>query len=97
MEIRVWEEWLASSENWKQSTWAVNLKTYRGTESIGCRRWMTRAQILQKYDGNVDAVDAIVATKMEPANKPTQVKAHPDAPTCVEPRHFMIPPVHSCN
>lgn len=82
----MWEEWLASNEMWKNSTWAMNLKTYRGTERLGCRRWMTRAQLLQKYDANNDVVSAIVATKMEPANQATQVKPHPDAPDCAEPR-----------
>ena len=85
MEIRVWEEWLASNEAWKNSQWAINLKMYRGKETIGCRRWMTRAHLMKKYEENEEAVNAIIATKMEAANRETQVKPHPDAPDCAVP------------
>lgn len=85
MQANVWEEWLKCNEKWGQSTWAITLKQHSSFEKTGCRRWMTRQQLLQKYDQNAEAVDAIIEAKKEPAMVNTHVKPHPDAPTCVAP------------
>ena len=55
------------------------------SESMGCRRWMTKGDILKKYDGNAELCDAIVhAKESDPVLSKSQIKPHPDAPSCRE-------------
>ena len=85
--VIIFDEWLAANEKWKNSKYAISLKKYSGTERVGCRRWLTRKQLLQKYDNEVDVVDAIILAKMEDGVCDTHVKPHPDAPGCKVPWH----------
>ena len=83
----LWEEWLHSNEDWSRSTYVTTLKKTSSTESMGCRRWMTKADILKKYNGNNQHCDAIVEAKeSDPVLKKSQIKPHPDAPDCKESR-----------
>ena len=86
----VFDEWMAANEKWKESKWAISLKKYSGTERIGCRRWLTRAQLLEKYKDDVGAVDAIILAKMEPGVCESHVKPHPDAPSCEATWNFEV-------
>ena len=79
----LWEEWLHSSEDWSRSTYATSLKKTSSSESMGCRRWMTKGDILKKYDGNAELCDAMVhAKESDPVLSKSQIKPHPDAPSC---------------
>ena len=83
----LWEEWLHSNEDWSRSTYATTLKRTSSSESMGCRRWMSRGDILKKYDGNTEHRDAIIQSKeSDPVLSKTQIKPHPDAPECKESR-----------
>ena len=86
MQTNIWEEWLKCNEKWGAFSWAMALKHTSSFEKFGCRRWMTEAQLLQKYDNRAEVVASIIETKKEPALINTHVKPHPDAPTCAVPR-----------
>ena len=75
----LWEEWLASNENWKQSKYAQRLQRSHSHEKLGCRRWMTFKQIVAKYEDE-SVAKSIVRSKKEDDNKFDCVKAHPDCP-----------------
>lgn len=72
----VYEEWLASSEKWSQSKWVVELKKTCTVQRMGARRWMTRKQILERYEDE-GIVEEIVNNKMQDT---TTNMPHPDAP-----------------
>lgn len=78
----LWEEWLGSSENWNQSSYAITLSCKHEQEKVGARRWMTYNQILEKYHNNADVAQSIVDHKeSDPALSKTHIKRHPDAPS----------------
>lgn len=77
MEI-LWEEWLASNENWKVSNYAIRLSRSRLHETIGARRWMTFKQLCDKYQDQ-EIAESIREAKLNDPDK-SHVKPHPDTP-----------------
>ena len=79
----LWEEWLHSNGDWNRSSYVTSLQKTSATETMGCRRWMTKNDILKKYDGNQEHCDAIITAKETcPTLSKTHIKPHPDAPQC---------------
>lgn len=77
----LWEEWLGCEEQWNKSEYAIRLTQTKSHEKIGCRLWMTRRQIIDKWHGDETIADAIIETKRSDKRlSATQIKPHPDAP-----------------
>ena len=77
----LWEEWLASNENWKQSKYALRLQRSHSHEKMGCRRWMTFKQIVAKYEDEGVAKAIVAGKKEDPLYQHDHVKPHPDCPS----------------
>lgn len=92
----VWEEWLGSGENWKNSTLAVSLTTRHEHEKIGARRWMTRKQIEDKYGSKEIAQSIIDAKWADPILRATHIKKHPDSDLEDSRSHIYLHCVHVC-
>jgi len=88
----VYERWLSCGEDWRRSSWAVNLAQTTTENRKGARRWMTKSQIAKKYDSE-EIADEIVEQKMLPEFT-HQRKAHPDLPNRVDTfLNYMIKPI----
>ena len=74
----VYERWLSCGEDWRRSSWAVNLTQTTTENRKGARRWMTRSQISKKYESD-EIADEIIEQKMQPEFA-HQRKPHPDLP-----------------
>ena len=72
------EQWTAAEGQWQHSDFYIQLKTKHRNRKFGCRKWLTRSEMLTKY-GSATIVDDIIAAKMsDDAVKAQQVRAHPD-------------------
>ncbi|CAE7252172.1 unnamed protein product, partial [Symbiodinium sp. KB8] len=75
----IYESWLASGENWTQSSVYLNITSSTGTRRRGVKRWLTFAEIERQYGPTV--AKAIVDHKLTtPDLAETEVRFHPDAP-----------------
>ena len=72
------EQWLQCDGAWKKSTFYLEIKKSKAERKRGCRMWMTRAQLVAKYNSE-SLADEIIANKEADPNG-NQVKDHPDAP-----------------
>lgn len=76
----IWEEYLAVGGDWTKSKYALKLANTKSFERVGARRWMTRKQLIAKYEDE-EVVDAIIEQKRsDPLLARTEIKPHPDAP-----------------
>ena len=55
----------------------ISLKQKKRNRTYGCRRWMTKSEIIQKF-GDVEIAEQMIAAKMDDAVKADQVRANPD-------------------
>ena len=74
----IYERWLSCGENWKKSTWAISLSKTSTENKRGARRWMTKAQIENKYS-SAEIAEEICELKDTPEFE-HQRKRHPDLP-----------------
>ncbi|CAE7751733.1 unnamed protein product [Symbiodinium sp. CCMP2592] len=76
----LFEHWLQANENWNASKLLVTLKNKSGKKKVGLRRWLTKADLLQKYKDE-EVVQAIIDAKVNDKELcKTQVRNHPDCP-----------------
>ena len=73
----LFEQWTQCKGQWKESEFMISLKQKRRNRAYGCRRWMTKNEIIQKF-GDVEIAEQIIAAKMDDSVKGDQVRAHPD-------------------
>ncbi|CAE7485612.1 unnamed protein product [Symbiodinium sp. CCMP2592] len=76
----LFEHWLQANENWNASKLLVTLKNKSGKKKVGLRKWLTKADLLQKYKDE-EVVQAIIDAKVNDKELcKTQVRNHPDCP-----------------
>ena len=80
----LYERWLSCGEDWTKSSWLLSLTSTSSHHKKGARRWMTRSQIAEKYNGSWDIADEIIAAKNTPEHA-DQRKPHPDLPNRRDP------------
>lgn len=74
------DAWTECQGNWSTSNFYKKITGRSTVSEQGCRRWMTRAQLVRKYDSS-DYADHIIAAKNRDEElRETHVKDHPDAP-----------------
>ena len=85
------------SENWKQSSFVLRMRESQSESVKGGRRWMTQADIVNKYTPGRSPEDArdiaaeIVAGKEScPHMKVHHIRPHPNCPTRQDMRLFLV-------
>ena len=72
------EQWTMAQGQWRHSDFYMQLKQKKRNRKFGCRKWLTRSEMLAKF-GSASVADEIIAAQMHDENvKATQVRAHPD-------------------
>ena len=76
----LFEQWAECAGNWNKSTLYVQMRESRTNRKRGSRKWLTRAQVIEKWGEKVG--NEICDLKLsDPESCRTQVKNHPDHPT----------------
>ncbi|CAE7479305.1 unnamed protein product [Symbiodinium sp. CCMP2592] len=73
----LFEAWLTSSENWKSSKLLISLKQKNSTKNRGTRKWMTYAEMCERFGESV-ATDIRDAKLDDPQLKKKEVRDHPE-------------------
>ena len=75
----LFENFVQSGGQWRESQILVQMQTrFTGTRK-GARRWMTRKEIMKKYDGDAAVAEEIIKKKeTDPALKRTCCRDHPE-------------------
>lgn len=82
---KLYEEWLQCEEKWSKSSYVIQLQQTSEFCRMGARRWMTYAQICDKYKSS-DIATCIVEEKKSNPKLAGQMKPHPDCPSKKEPK-----------
>lgn len=87
----LFEEWAGSGEDWNSSELVVQMKHSRRHTKRGCRKWLTRQQLIDKYH-SAETADDIIQHKLDNQMlSKTQVRWHPDLPAGnLEMRQFLV-------
>ena len=83
---KLYEEWLASNEQWTRSNYVVQLQPSHEFTKVGARRWMTFNEIAEKYKSEEVASCIVEEKTSNKALAPYQIKRHPDCPKRDEPK-----------
>lgn len=83
---KLYEEWLASNEQWTRSNYVVQLQQSHEFTKVGARRWMTFNEIAEKYKSEEVASCIVEEKTSNKALAPYQIKRHPDCPKRDEPK-----------
>ena len=74
------EEWMSSKGNWKESKLYQHMTLKKMERTHGARVWLTRSQLVKKYDSE-EIADDICNTKLTDAELyESHTKPHPDCP-----------------
>ena len=75
------EQWESCSGDWKNSQIYLSLRKTNAERKRGRRAWLTRADLVRKYQSE-EIADRIIQNKLSNEElKKTQTKPHPDDPT----------------
>ncbi|CAK9097567.1 unnamed protein product [Durusdinium trenchii] len=72
------EQWSSCSGVWRQSDFWIQLKSKKRHRKIGCRRWVTKAELVGKLGSQQAAQEIIECKMMDPQVRSEQVRANPD-------------------
>lgn len=76
------EQYESCAGQWERSTFFISLKSENRSSRRGCRKWLTRAQIAQKYQ-SMEVANLICDSKLkDETTKAEQTKQHWDCPEC---------------
>ena len=75
----LYEDFLSSDGNWRNSMVYKTIKRINRTGRRGIRRWLTRSQ-LEAHFQDKKIVDAIVIRKQTDEYLKTEIRDHPDCP-----------------
>lgn len=76
----LYEQWIQVGGHWDKSQLVVQARTTIKGSKTGARRWMLRADIVQKYGSEEIADELIHAKESDPELRKTQVRDHPELP-----------------
>jgi hypothetical protein len=79
--LGLYEDWCQASEDWMQTTLIVNIRKKASQRRKGVWVFMTKADILEKYKGDVELVDDLIDRKMKDGKR--SWKDNPDFPGAV--------------
>ena len=85
----LYEQWTACNGTWKSSSFLVSLRESRSHKKRGCRRWLTYAQICEKYNERI-AEELCLAKLNDELSRVQDIKPHPDLPHCPEMTLFRV-------
>lgn len=74
------DEWLETKGDWKSSKLYQHLKRKRSERQHGSRVWMTKQQLVMKYNCEQIATNIVEQKCSDPELFKTQTKPHPDVP-----------------
>lgn len=75
------EQWESCRGKWSESQFLFQLKESSRTRKRGCRSWMTRAQVAQKYSDDWELANQICDDKLQDPHGEGKIwKKNPDAP-----------------
>ena len=93
----LFEEWMKCSEDWSQSDFIVRMRESRKDSMKGGRRWMTEADIANKYlpgrtmgEAKTIAREIVQGKENCPHMKANHIKPHPNLPTRQDMRLFLV-------
>ena len=85
----LFEQWLSANEDWSESTLVMSMRHSHTHTKRGSRRWMTRAELMEKYKDE-SVVDEIIGEKeRDSGTKIHCCRAHPDAPNNPKLKQFL--------
>lgn len=83
----LFEEWMKSNESWSKSDFIIRMRMSKKQTMKGSRRWMTEAEIVQKYaltlpeEDSKEVAKEIIQSKVScPHISKMQVRSHPELP-----------------
>ena len=73
------EQWASCEGHWSQSEFYLSIRQKAKHRSYGCRKWLTRAELITKY-GSTEIANQIIQAKLddEEASQTMVVRDHPD-------------------
>lgn len=77
----LYEQWAGAKENWQGSTLVLKAKQSSSTIKRGTRRWMTEAQLRDKYQCPVTAREICELKERDDVLSKTQIKPNPNLPS----------------
>ncbi|CAJ1431308.1 unnamed protein product [Effrenium voratum] len=76
----LFEEWVNVGGDWSSSSLVLRFSTTQRETRRGGRRWLTRAQLCEKY-GSAELAEEVIARKLgDDVLRKSQCKAHPEFP-----------------
>ena len=77
----LYEDWHEAGEDWTKANIYLQVTSKEKQQRYGVREWLTRAQMEQKF--GMEGAEAIILRKLEDEKlRKTEVRMHPEAPTC---------------
>ncbi|CAL1151917.1 unnamed protein product [Cladocopium goreaui] len=77
----LYEDWHEAGEDWTKAKIYLQVTSKEKQQRYGVREWLTRAQMEQKF--GMEGAEAIILRKLEDEKlRKTEVRMHPEAPTC---------------
>lgn len=77
----LFEQWLASSEDWSKSSLIQSMQQNTAFRKKGSRKWFTKDELAKKYNNDYEIAESIIAEKTkDPTTAEQCVRPHPDCP-----------------
>ena len=84
----LYEDWHEAGEDWTKAKNYLQVTSKEKQQRYGVREWLTRAQMEQKF--GMEGAEAIILRKLEDEKiRKTEVRMHPEAPTCQNLMQFL--------
>lgn len=76
----MYEDFLKTGGNWKKGlVWREVVRRHRGL-SKGVRKWLTKEQLINHFEGDEQVANAIIKRKTEIPDLRKEVRDHPELP-----------------
>ena len=77
----LYEDFVSTGGKWKNGIIYKTVTSKRKNSSLGCRKWLTRAQLLQHFNDDAEIVDAVILRKeTDPELRGKEIREHPECP-----------------
>ncbi|CAE7367143.1 unnamed protein product [Symbiodinium sp. CCMP2592] len=81
----LYEDFVSTGGKWKNGIIYKTVTSKRKNSSLGCRKWLTRSQLLQHFDNDKDIVDAVILRKeTDPELRQKEIREHPECPSLTQ-------------
>ena len=77
----LYEDFVSTGGKWKNGIIYKTVTSKRKNSSLGCRKWLTCAQLLQHFNDDAEIVDAVILRKeTDPELRGKEIREHPECP-----------------